>query len=65
MMAPNSLARQNHGAQEEEKEEAGDRRKGFQTGTPTPGADASQVHLDQGCWMRGTGENLDGGVGFN
>ena len=24
-----------------------------------------QVYLGQGCWMRGTGENMDGGVGFH
>ena len=23
------------------------------------------VELSQGCWMRGTGENMDGGMGFH
>ena len=48
MIAPNSLARQKEGVQEkgeegvQEKgeEEAGDQRKGSQTGTQTSGADA-------------------------
>ena len=37
MIAPNSPARQKEGVQVEE--EAGDRRKGGQIGTPTPGVD--------------------------
>ena len=40
MFAPNSLARQKEGAQGEEEEDAGVRRKGGPTGTPTPGAGA-------------------------
>ena len=64
---PNSFVLQKEGAQEEEeaKEEAGDRRKGGQTGTPRPGVDAPQVHPAYGCRMRGTGETMDGGVGWS
>ena len=40
MIAPNSFVRQKNVVQVEEKEWAGDRRKGDQTGTPMPGADA-------------------------
>ena len=40
MIASNSLARQKDGVQEEGEEEAGDRRKGGQTGTPVSGTDA-------------------------
>ena len=40
MIAPNSLVRQEEGAEGEEKEAVG-RRKGGPTGTPTPSADAS------------------------
>ena len=39
-IALNSLAHQKEGVQEEGNEIAGDKRKGGQTGTPTPGADA-------------------------
>ena len=39
MIAPKSLVRQKEGAREEEEGEAGDRRKGGQTGTPTSGTD--------------------------
>ena len=45
MFAPNSLVRQKEGAQGEEEEEAGGRRKAGSTGTPTPGADAPTVVL--------------------
>ena len=41
MIPPNSFVRQKKGAEKKEGEEAGDRRKVAQTGTPTPGADAS------------------------
>ena len=44
--------------------EACDRRKGSQAGTPPPGADAPTGQTRSGCLMRGTGENMDGGVGF-
>ena len=54
LFAPNSLVRQKEGAQGEEEEEAGGRRKG---GPP-------QVQLGQGCQMRGSGEKMNGGVGF-
>ena len=37
MIAPTSLVRQKEGVQGEEEEEAGDRRKGGQTGTPRIG----------------------------
>ena len=40
MIAPNSLVRHKKGAEGKEEEEAGDRRKGVQTETPTPGVDA-------------------------
>ena len=40
MIAPKSLIHKKEGYQGEEKEEAGDRRKGGQIRTPTPGADA-------------------------
>ena len=67
MIAPYSLARQKKVAQGEEKEEAGDRIKGGQTRTPTPRGcfHMSNVYLGQGCRMQGTGENMDGGVGFH
>ena len=40
MFTPKSLVRQKEGAEGEEEEEAGSRRKAGPTGTPTPGADA-------------------------
>ena len=40
IVAPNSLVRQEEGAQGEEEEEAGGRRWVGSIGTPTPGADA-------------------------
>ena len=40
MINPNSLVRQKEEVHREEEEEAGSRRKGGPTGTPTPGADA-------------------------
>ena len=40
-IAPNSIVRRKEGAQEDEKEEVGDKRKVGPTETPTPGADAS------------------------
>ena len=40
MIDPNSLVREKKAAQGEGEEEAGDRRKGGQTGSPTLGADA-------------------------
>ena len=40
IVAPNSLVRQEEGAQGEEEEEAGGRRRVGSIGTPTPGADA-------------------------
>ena len=64
MFAPNYFVRQKEGAQGEGEEEAKSRRKAGSTGTPTPGADApTGVQLSQGCRMRGTGENMDDGVG--
>ena len=63
MKLPNSLFRQKEGAQREE--EAGDRRKGHQTGTPTPAQTLPQVQLGQRCRMGGTGDNMEGGVGFH
>ena len=60
MIAPNSLVRQKEGTQgEEQEEEVGGRRKAGSIGTPTPGG-----VLDQGWRMRESGENIDGGVGF-
>ena len=59
MIASNSLVRLNDGAQGEDKEEVGDRRKEGQTGTLT----LPLGQLNQGYWMRGTEENMDGGVG--
>ena len=64
MIIPISLVRQNEGAQGEKEEQAGDRRKGGPTGTPTPGADAFIGQVGQRCRERGTGENMDGRVGF-
>ena len=40
MITPNSLAHQKEGAQGEEEEHVGGRRKGGLIGTPTPGEDA-------------------------
>ena len=61
MIAPNSLFRQKEGAQ---KEEAEDRRKRGQIGTPTQGSDASTDPLGHCRRMQGTGENMNGGVRF-
>ena len=60
VVAPNSLVHQEGAQGEEEEEEAGGRRRVGSVGTPTPGA---EVQLSQGCRMRGTGEDMDGGVG--
>ena len=52
MIAPNSPVRQKEGAHGEEEEEAGGRRKGRPTGTPTPGADAPSACIQvfaEGC----------------
>ena len=64
MFAPNSLVRQKEGAQRrrkrreiEEKEDRQELRRQVQT--------LPQIQLGQGCRMRGTGENMDGGVGFH
>ena len=51
MIALNSLVRQKEGAQGEEEKAV----------KPT----LPQVKLGQGCQMRGTVENMDGGVGFH
>ena len=59
MITPNSLAGQKEG-----EEEAGDQRKGDQTGTPTSGADAPTGLSCSECWMQGAGENMDGGMGL-
>ena len=64
MIAPNSLARQKEGAQGwrrkrreiEEKEVKQQLRRQART--------LPQVQLSQGCQMRGTGEIMDGGMGF-
>ena len=61
-ISPNSHVRQKDGAQEEE--EAGGPRKGGMTWIPMPGADAPTGHLGQRCRMRGIGEDIVGGVGF-
>ena len=58
IVAPNSLVRQEEGAQREE-EEAGGRRRVDSIGTRT----LPQAQLSQGCRMRGTVEKMDGGVG--
>ena len=65
MFAPNSLVRQKEGAQENEEEKVGGQRKGEQTGTPTPGADAPTGSTRSGVSDARKGENMDGGVGFN
>ena len=53
-----SLSSQKKGAQ-------GERKKGGQTGTLTPGADAPTGPFSvRDVGLRGTGENMDGGVRF-
>ena len=64
MFAPNTLVCQKEGSQGEEKEEAGGWRNAGVTGTPTPGANAPIGLTRSGCWMRGTEENMYGGVEF-
>ena len=50
----NYLACQKDVPKGKEEEEAGDRREGDQTGTPTPGADAptgpTRSYIRGGCW---------------
>ena len=48
IFAPNSLVRQKEGAQWEEEEEAGGRRKAGSIGTPTPGADDPTGSIQSG-----------------
>ena len=66
MIASNSLARQKEGIQGvggrkrqriKESEAKHELRRQART--------LPQVFLGQGCWMRGTGENMDGGMGFH
>ena len=55
MVAPNSLVRQKDGTQGEEDQQ--ELRHQLRT--------IPQAQLGQGCRIRGTGENMDGGVGFH
>ena len=64
MIAPNFLARQIEGVQREREEKEGDLRRGGQTETLTSGNDA-HAGLSQGCQIRGTGENVDVGMGLS
>ena len=48
MIASNCLVRQKEGAEGDEEEEAGDRRKGGQTETLTPGADSHRFNTVRG-----------------
>ena len=46
------------------EEEAGNKIKRDQKGTPTPGVDIPISIFRSGVWMRGIGENMDRGVGL-
>ena len=60
-----TLVHPQEGTQGKEEEEAGARRKGGPTETPTPVRTLLQVQLGEGCRMRGIGGNKDGGVGLH
>ena len=60
MIALNSLVRQKEGAQREEEGEAEGPIR-----TPITTRMLPRVQLSQRCRMRGTGENIDGGVWFH
>ena len=61
IIAPNSLARQKEGAQGEEGAGEMEDRQELRHQVRT----LSQVQFGQVCRIRGTGENMDGGVGFH
>ena len=63
MIAPNFLVRQRERAQGDEEEEVEERedRQELQCQAHT----LPQVQLGQRCWIRGAGENVDGGVRFH
>ena len=49
----------------EEEEEAGGQRKGGLTGIHRQAQTLPHIQFGQGSRMRGTGENMNGGVGFH
>ena len=62
MITPNSLARQKEGFH---GEEAKDQKREAKQELRRQVRMLPLVHLSQGCRMRGTGENVDGDVGFH
>ena len=65
IIALNSIVRQKEGVQGEGEEEVVYLRKGAKKELRRRAREFTQVVLVQTCWMQGTRENMDGGMGFH
>ena len=65
MFTPNSLARLKEWVLGEDQEEVRGEEREAKLELRRQVRMLPQVHLGQRRWMRGTGENIDGGMGFH